>query len=116
MPNNPKLKEVSMQVSYAGMVCIVRWKITNAPKRWVPPSSSNCKHPDSGIRFEELWGEVSFRCNDQDDDAYEFAEFQTVIKELDRIRTKEDSGAKLDIPGWQGCFTIGSEIPFVYTL
>lgn len=89
---------------------------TQNKERWLPPSSSNCKHPDSGIRFEELWGEVSFRCNDQDDDAYEFAEFQTVIKELDRIRTKEDSGAKLDIPGWQGCFTIGSEIPFVYTL
>ena len=82
---------------------------TQNKERWLPPSSSNCKHPDSGIRFEELWGEVSFRCNDQDDDAYEFAEYQTVIKELDRIRTEEDSGAKLDIPGWQGCFTIGSE-------
>ena len=82
---------------------------TQNKERWLPPSSSNCKHPDSGIRFEELWGEVSFRCNDQDDDAYEFAEYQTVIKELDRIHTKEDSGAKLDVPGWQGCFTIGSE-------
>lgn len=82
---------------------------TQNKERWLPPSSSNCKHPDSGIRFEELWGEVSFRCNDQDDDAYEFAEYQTVIKELDRIRTEEDSGAKLDVPEWQGCFTIGSE-------
>ena len=82
---------------------------TQNKERWLPPSSSNCKHPDSGIRFEELWGEVSFRCNDQYDDAYEFAEYQTVIKELDRIHTKEDSGAKLDVPGWQGCFTIGSE-------
>jgi hypothetical protein len=70
------------------------------PTRWEPPSYSNCEHPDSHCRFEELWGEVSFRCNDQYDDSYESAEYQTVIKQEDRIQTKEESGAKVWVPDW----------------
>ncbi len=52
---------------------------------------------DSKIRFNDLYGEVSIRPNSEDDDAYEYAELDTVIYEDDRIRTKEDSGAILGL-------------------
>ena len=52
---------------------------------------------DSKIRFNDLYGEVTIRPNDEDDDAYEFAELDTVIYEDDRIRTEEDSGAILGL-------------------
>ena len=49
----------------------------------------------SKYEFFDLWGEVSIRCNDEEDDAYEFARLDDPIYENDRIRTKEDSGAVL---------------------
>ena len=52
---------------------------------------------DSHIRFNDLYGEVSIRPNDEDDDAYEYAEIDTVIYEDDRIKTEEDSGAILGL-------------------
>ena len=52
---------------------------------------------DSKIRFNDLYGEVSIRPDAEDDDAYEYAEIDTVIYEDDRIRTKEDSGAILGL-------------------
>ena len=52
---------------------------------------------DSKIRFNDLYGEVSIRPNDEEDDAYEYAELDSVIYENDRIRTKEDSGAILGL-------------------
>ena len=83
------------------------------PTRWEPPSYSNCEHPDSHCRFEELWGEVSFRCNDQYDDSYESAEYQTVIKQEDRIQTKEESGAKVWIPDWDTYVNLKEETTVV---
>jgi len=83
------------------------------PTRWEPPSYSNCDHPDSHCRFEELWGEVSFRCNDQYDDSYESAEYQTVIKQEDRIQTKEESGAKVWIPDWDTYVNLKEETTVV---
>ena len=83
------------------------------PTRWEPPSYSNCDHPDSHCRFEELWGEVSFRCNDQYDDSYETAEYQTVIKQEDRIQTKEESGAKVWIPDWDTYVNLKEETTVV---
>lgn len=52
---------------------------------------------DSKVRFNDLYGEVSIRPNDDEDDAYEYAELDTIIYENDRIRTKEDSGAILGL-------------------
>ena len=52
---------------------------------------------DSKIRFNDLYGEVSIRPNDEDDDAYENATLDTVIYEDDRIKTEEDSGAILGL-------------------
>ena len=52
---------------------------------------------DSKIRFNDLYGEVSIRPDSEDDDAYEYAELDTIIYEDDRIRTKEDSGAILGL-------------------
>lgn len=56
-----------------------------------------CHQKDSKIRFNDLYGEVSIRCNDEDDDAYEYAELDMEIFENDRIRTKEESGAILGL-------------------
>ncbi|MDD3146411.1 MAG: FecR family protein [Candidatus Riflebacteria bacterium] len=52
---------------------------------------------DSGIRFSDLFGEVSVRPNAEDDDAYEFAELDMPLYVNDRIRTKEESGAILSM-------------------
>ena len=52
---------------------------------------------DSDIRFNDFYGEVKIRPNDDEDDAYEFAELDTVIYEDDRIKTEEDSGAILGL-------------------
>lgn len=53
---------------------------------------------DSHIRFNDFWGEVKIRseCRDEDD-GYEFVDLDTVIHEMDRIKTEEDSGAILGL-------------------
>ena len=56
-----------------------------------PEPISRCDHPLSGISINDLCGEVSVRCNDDEDDSYEFAELDGLIREEDRIRTKEES-------------------------
>ncbi len=52
---------------------------------------------DSDIRFNDFYGEVKIRPNAEEDDAYEFAELDTIIYEDDRIKTEEDSGAILGL-------------------
>ena len=52
---------------------------------------------DSKIRFNDFYGQVDYRCEFEDDDAYEYAEFDTIIYEDTRIRTHEDSGAILGL-------------------
>lgn len=52
---------------------------------------------DSGIKFSDLYGEVSVRPNAEDDEAYEFAELDMTLFVDDRIRTKEESGAILSM-------------------
>ena len=56
-----------------------------------PEPISHCDHPLSGISINDLCGEVHVRCNDDEDDSYEFAELDGLIREEDRIRTKEES-------------------------
>ncbi len=56
-----------------------------------------CHEVDSKIRFNDLYGEVLIRCNFLKDNAYEFADFDTIIFEDDRICTKEESGAVLGL-------------------
>ena len=62
------------------------------------PSITVESTPPSGERsitamFSDLYGEVSVRPNDADDDAYEFAELDMLLYHNDRIRTKTKSGA-----------------------
>ena len=68
-----------------------------APQPWSTEVVGKCHQTDSKIRFNDLYGEVSKRCNFDDDDAYEYAEIDNVIYEDDRIRTKEESGAILGL-------------------
>ena len=56
-----------------------------------------CGAPDSKIRFNDMYGEVSYRCESDEDDGYEYAEFDTHIYEETRIRTKDESGAILGL-------------------
>ena len=42
----------------------------------VAVSAVAAERVDSKIRFNDLYGEVSIRPNDEEDDAYEFAEFK----------------------------------------
>lgn len=57
----------------------------------------SCGAPDSKIRFNDMYGEVSTRCVKGDDDAYESADFYTIIYEDDLIKTEEESGAILGL-------------------
>ena len=68
-----------------------------APQMSYSTEEGKCHQTDSKIRFNDLYGEVSKRCNFDDDDAYEYAEIDNVIYEDDRIRTKEESGAILGL-------------------
>ena len=52
---------------------------------------------DSKIRFNDWYGQVMIRPDCDDDDAYEFVDFDTVIYEDDRIKTEEESGAILGL-------------------
>ncbi len=54
---------------------------------------------ESAVRFGDLWGEVNVRPNDEDDDAYIFAELSTPLHHDDRIRTLTRSGAILSFSG-----------------
>ena len=62
-----------------------------------PEPISRCDHPLSGISINDLCGEVHIRCNDDEDDSYEFAELDGLIREEDRIRTKEESKVLLGL-------------------
>lgn len=53
---------------------------------------------DSGIKFSDLYGEVSIRRGDDEDDSFEFAELDMVIYVGDVIRVKEESGMILSMP------------------
>lgn len=61
------------------------------------PHCPYCGLIDSFIRFNDFYGEVSIRCNHEEDDSYEMAEFDKPIFEDDRIQTKEESGAILGL-------------------
>ncbi len=66
------------------------------PAESVAPGGCHyCGREDSTVRFNDMYGEVSYRCNDEYDDAYEYAELDTVLHINDRIRAKEESGAIL---------------------
>jgi len=52
---------------------------------------------DSKIRFNDWYGQVMIRPDCDDDDAYEFVDFDTVIYEDDRIKTEEESCAILGL-------------------
>ena len=74
------------------------WKVkgeATTPTPVKPEKKDTCRMKKSKYEFFDLWGEVSIRCNDEEDDAYEFARLDDPIYENDRIRTKEESGAVL---------------------
>lgn len=63
----------------------------------LPTVKKNCEMQDSRIRFNDFYGEVKKRCNDEEDDSYEFVDIDDVIYENDRIKTEEESGAILGL-------------------
>ena len=69
---------------------------TPAPQPKYTPKYK-CQEKDSKIRFNDLYGEVKVRCSLEEDDAFEFAEIETVIYEEDLIKTEEESGAILGL-------------------
>ena len=64
------------------------------PRRRWPFQTEETPQP-SIVRFGDLYGEVNVRPNDEDDDAYIFAELSTPLHHNDRIRTLTRSGAIL---------------------
>lgn len=52
---------------------------------------------DSKIRFNDWYGQVMIRPDCDEDDAYEFIDYDTVIYEDDRIKTEEESVAILGL-------------------
>lgn len=61
------------------------------------PVSTKCHEVDSKIRFNDLYGEVKYRCDFDITGPYEYAEIETVIYENDLIKTEEESGAILGL-------------------
>lgn len=72
------------------------------------PVSTKCHEVDSKIRFNDLYGEVSYRCCFEDDDAFEYAEIESILYENDLIQTEEESGAILGLED-MNTFVIGPE-------
>jgi hypothetical protein len=89
-----------------------QWVITDKATGVLPsketPVSTKCHEVDSKIRFNDLYGDVSYRCCFEDDDALEYAELDAVIYENDLIVTKEESGAILGLED-MNTFVIGPE-------
>jgi len=72
------------------------------------PVSLKCHEVDSKIRFNDLYGEVSYGCCFEGDYALEYAELDAIIYENDLIVTKEESGAILGLED-MNTFVIGPE-------
>lgn len=72
------------------------------------PVSTKCHEVDSKIRFNDLYGEVSYRCSFEDDDAFEYANLHVVLYENDLIQTEEESGAILGLEN-MNTYVIGPE-------
>lgn len=54
-------------------------------------------HGDCGVRFRDLTGDVTVRCDNDDEDAYEHAEYDIPLYWRDRIKTEYDSEAVLGL-------------------
>lgn len=61
------------------------------------PVSFKCNEVDSKIRFNDLYGEVKYRCSLDETYPFEFAEIETILYENDLIQTEEESGAILGL-------------------
>lgn len=61
------------------------------------PVSFKCREVDSHIRFNDLYGEVKYRCSLDETYPFEFAEIETILYENDLIQTEEESGAILGL-------------------
>lgn len=105
----PKKKYGEVTISYLGdsgdwivVTCFLDIDGKPAPKVVstpppLPTVRKNCEMEDSHIRFNDFYGEVKKRCNDEEDDSYEFVDIDVVIYENDRIKTEEASGAILGL-------------------
>ena len=67
---------------------------------------------DCGVRFKDITGDVSIKPCDEDDDAFESAEFDTIIHYCDEIKTDIDSEAVLGLTD-RTSFTIGPKCRLV---
>ena len=83
------------------MKVVGRFKVGNkAPE----PEPTETKHrpgiscvKDTKIRFNDLYGEVSYRCEFKGDYSYEYATIDAILYEDTRIKTEEESGAILGL-------------------
>jgi hypothetical protein len=84
------------------MKVVGRFKVGNtAPE---PEKKTETKHrpgiscvKDTKIRFNDLYGEVSYRCEFKGDYSYEYATIDAILYEDTRIKTEEESGAILGL-------------------
>lgn len=84
------------------MKVVGRFKVGNtAPE---PEKKTETKHrpgiscvKDTKIRFNDLYGEVSYRCEFEGDYSYEYATIDAILYEDTRIKTEEESGAILGL-------------------
>ena len=115
---DPQPRAYALQMEVLGTFEVGNKTPEPQPKPEVKKEDCGCdKMPEGGlidshIRFNDLHGEVSIRPNWEDDDAYEYAEIETVIYECDRIRTKEESGAILGLENLS-TYCIGPETELV---
>ena len=74
----------------------IRNYISGEKTKYKDPCAGH-EYIDSKIRFNDWYGQVMIRPDCDDDDAYEFVDYDTVIYEDDRIKTEEESGAILGL-------------------
>ncbi len=97
----PLLVAMAIGLSSLAFNAMAQWTITDTATPRLPsketPVSFKCREVDSKIRFNDLYGEVKYRCSLEETDAFEFADLDVVLYENDLIQTEEESGAILGL-------------------
>lgn len=92
--------EMKLEIVYlangSAFIYEAKYFVTGKKEQWKDPCAGRVLI-DSKIRFNDWYGQVMIRPNCDEDDAYEFVDFDTVIYEDDRIKTEEESCAILGL-------------------
>ena len=95
---------------------MAQWTITDTATPRLPsketPVSTKCHEVDSEIRFNDLYGEVKYRCSLNKTGPFEYAEIESILYENDLIKTEEESGAILGLYD-MNTFVIGPETELI---